>query len=127
VATISQVIINSKKISRQLKLTILLVLFSFTIWSYLGITYTATAVISAVAGLILLFNNLNNLNRIGVISPIIFLGISFIIRPETLLGAILVLYPLYVLKIKINRESIKQILITIVTLLSMFFVNKLTE
>lgn len=127
VATISKVIINSDKISRQLKLTILLILFSFTVWSYLGITYTATAIISGVAGLILLLNNINNKNRFGIIIPIIFLSISFIIRPESLLGAILVIYPLYVLKVKVNRRSIKHVSITFIALLSLFLVNKFAE
>jgi hypothetical protein len=127
VATISQIIINSAKISRQLKFTILLILFSFTVWSYLGITYTATAIISAVAGLLLLLNNINNKDRFGIIFPIIFLCISFIIRPETLLGALLVLYPLYIFKPEINRKSIKQILVTFMALLCLFLVNNLAE
>jgi hypothetical protein len=127
VATISKVIINSDKISRQLKLTILLILFSFTVWSYLGITYTATAIISGVAGLILLLNNINTKNRFGIIIPIIFLSISFIIRPESLIGATLVIYPLYVLKVKVNRRSIKHVSITFIALLSLFLVNKFAE
>jgi hypothetical protein len=127
VAAISQIIINSDKISRQLKLTILLILFLFTVWSYLGITYTSTAIISGVAGLIMLLNNVNNTSRFRIILPIIFLSISFIIRPESLLGAILVLYPLYILKVKINKKSIKHVLITFIALLSLFFVNKFSE
>ena len=127
VATISHIIINSAKISRQLKSMFLLILFWFTVWSYLGITYTATAIISAVAGLLLLLNNINNKDRFGIIFPIIFLCISFIIRPETLLGALLVLYPLYIFKVEINRKSIKQIFVTFMTLLCLFLVNNLVE
>ncbi len=127
VATISQIIINSGKISRQLKLTILLILFSFTVWSYLGITYTATAIISAVAGLLLMLNNIINKYRFGMVFPIILLSISFTIRPEALLGAILVLYPLYILKVKINRRSGKEIFVTFMALLCLFLVNDFAE
>jgi hypothetical protein len=127
VATIARIIINLDKISRQAKLTILLILFSFTVWSYLGITYTSTATISAAAGLLLLVNNITNKNRFGIIFPLVFLSISFIIRPETLLGAILVLYPLYILKVEINRRSIKQIFATFIALLCLFLVNTFAE
>jgi hypothetical protein len=105
----------------------LLILFSFTVWSYLGITYTATAITSAVAGLLLLLNNITNNIRFGIVFPLIFLSISFVIRPETLLGAILVLYPLYILIVKINRRTIKQILVTFVALLFLFLLNKFAE
>jgi hypothetical protein len=80
-----------------------------------------------VAGLILLLNNIHNKNRFGIILPIIFLSISFIIRPEALLGAVLVLYPVYMLKVKINRKYIKEILVTLITILSLFIVNKIAE
>jgi hypothetical protein len=78
-----------------------------------------------VAGLILLLNNIHNKNRFGIILPIIFLSISFIIRPEALLGAVLVLYPLYMLKVEINRKSIKEILVTLITILSLLSDAKL--
>ena len=127
VATMSKIIINSEKISRQVKLTILLILFTFTVWNYLGITYTATAIISAAAGMLLLLSNVTNKKRNGIIFPLVFLSISFIIRPETLLGAILVLYPLYILKVEINRKSIKQIFVTVIALLCLFLVNNFAE
>ena len=69
---------NSESMQQGVKHFNYLVLLSFLAWSYLGITYTATAIIAGVAGWISILDSLNKVEKKDTIYGFILIFLSII-------------------------------------------------
>jgi hypothetical protein len=104
-----------------------LVLLAFLSWSYLGITYTATAIIAGVAGWISILDSLNKEEKKNTIYGFILIFLSIIIRPESFVGATLITIPFLIMRVKINRANILKIVSLSLLVLATFVANYLIQ
>ena len=104
-----------------------LVLLAFLSWSYLGITYTATAIIAGVAGWISILDSLNKEEKKNTIYGFILIFLSIIIRPESFIGATLIIIPFLFIRVKINRANVLKIATLTVLVLATFITNYLIQ
>ena len=104
-----------------------LVLISFLAWSYLGITYTATAIIAGVAGWISILDSLNKEKKKDTFYGFILIFLSIIIRPESFIGATLITIPFLFMRVKINRANVLKIVSLSLLVLATFVANYLIQ
>jgi hypothetical protein len=104
-----------------------LVLLAFLSWSYLGITYTATAIIAGVAGWISILDSLNKEEKKNTIYGFILIFQSIIIRPESFIGSTLIIIPFLFIRVKINRANVLKIATLTVLVLATFITNYLIQ
>ena len=97
----------------------------FLLWSYIGITFTSTAIICAVVGLYSLIKSQIEINasKINIIMGCTLLLAAYIIRPESLIGAIALFTPLIFLIIKKNKKTNFQKLKNLMPVIIIFFVT----
>ena len=117
----------NSEISKTLKYLNFVVLAAYLTWSIFGITYTATAIIAGVAGWVSVKEWLSNERKQTLIIAFIFVFLSIIIRPESFLGATLIVYPFILFKIKINKSKILKILIFSSLVLTVLLINRIIE
>jgi hypothetical protein len=117
----------NSEISKTLKYFNFIVLAAYLTWSIFGITYTATAIIAGVAGWVSIKKWLINERKQELIIAFIFVFLSIIIRPESFLGATLIVYPFILFKIKINKTKILKILLFISLILTVLLINRIIE
>ena len=127
VIKLNQFINMNSEISKTLKYLNFVVLVAYLTWSIFGITYTATAIIAGVAGWVSIKDWLNNERKQTLIIAFIFVTLSIIIRPESFLGATLIIYPFVLFKIKINKSKIFQILLFSSLVLTVLLINRIIE
>lgn len=127
VMKLNQFINMNSEISKTLKYFNFIVLAAYLTWSIFGITYTATAIIAGVAGWVSIKQWLTNERKQTLIIAFIFVFFSIIIRPESFLGATLILYPFILFKIKINKTKILKILLFSSLVLTVFLINRTIE
>lgn len=118
--------INSE-ISKTVKIFNFVVLGAYLTWSFFGITYTATAIIAGVAGWISIKEWLINERKKTLIIAFIFVILSIIIRPESFLGATLIIYPFIIFKIKINKTKVLKIILFSSLVLTVLLINRVLE
>ena len=97
----------------------------FLLWSYIGITFTSTAIICAVVGLYSLIKSQIEINasKININMGCTLLLAAYIIRPESLIGAIALFTPLIFLIIKKNKKTNFQKLKNLMPVIIIFFVT----
>ena len=97
----------------------------FLLWSYIGITFTSTAIICAVVGLYSLLKSQIEINasKININMGCTLLLAAYIIRPESLIGAIALFTPLIFLIIKKNKKTNFQKLKNLMPVIIIFFVT----
>jgi hypothetical protein len=117
----------NSEISKTLKCLNFVVLAAYLTWSIYGITYTATAIIAGVAGWVSIKEWLSNERKQTLIIAFIFVFLSIIIRPESFLGATLIVYPFILFKIKINKTKIFKILLFSSLVLTVLLINRIIE
>lgn len=118
---------NSEYMHNGVKNFNYLVLLAFLSWSYLGITYTATAIIAGVAGWISILDSLNKEEKKNTIYGFILIFLSIIIRPESFIGATLIIIPFLFIRVKINRANVLKIATLTVLVLATFITNYLIQ
>ena len=118
---------NSEYMHNGVKNFNYLVLLAFLSWSYLGITYTATAIIAGVAGWISILDLLNKEEKKNTIYGFILIFLSIIIRPESFIGATLIIIPFLFIRVKINRANVLKIATLTVLVLATFITNYLIQ
>ena len=118
---------NSESMHNGVKYFNYLVLLSFLTWSYLGITYTATAIIAGVAGWISILDSLNKEEKKNAFYGFILIFLSIIIRPESFIGATLITIPFLFMRVKINRANVLKIATLTVLVLATFITNYLIQ
>ena len=118
---------NSESMQQGVKHFNYLVLISFLAWSYLGITYTATAIIAGVAGWISILDSLNKEEKKETIYGFILIFLSIIIRPESFIGATLITIPFLFMRVKINRANVLKIVSLSLLVLATFVANYLIQ
>jgi K+-sensing histidine kinase KdpD len=124
---LNQFISKKSEISKTLKYFNFIVLAAYLTWSVFGITYTATAIIAGVAGWVSIKEWLINDRKQTLIIAFIFVVLSIIIRPESFLGATLIVYPFILFKIKINKTKILKIFLFSSLVLTVLLINRITE
>ena len=117
----------NSEISKNLKYLNFIVLTAYLAWSVFGITYTATAIIAGVAGLVSIKEWLTNEKKQTLIIALIFIFLSIIIRPESFLGASLIVYPFILFNIKLNRVNIIKILFLSSLVIAVLLLNRIIE
>jgi hypothetical protein len=100
---------NSESMHNGVKYFNYLILLAYLSWSYLGISYTATAIIAGVAGWISILDSLNKEDKMNTIYGYILIFLSIIIRPESFIGATLITIPFLFMRVKINRANLLKI------------------
>ena len=97
----------------------------FLLWSYIGITFTSTAITCAVVGLYSLVKAQIEINdtKINYFMGCILLLAAYIIRPESLIGAIALFAPLIILIVKRNRKINIQKLKNLIFIFLLFLVT----
>jgi hypothetical protein len=118
---------NSESMHNGVKYFNYLVLLSFLTWSYLGITYTATAIIAGVAGWISILDSLNKEEKKNTIYGFILIFLSIIIRPESFVGATLITIPFLIMRVKINRANLLKIGALTFLVLATFIANNVIQ
>ena len=118
---------NSETMHNGVKYFNYLVLLAFLSWSYLGITYTATAIIAGVAGWISILDSLNKVEKKDTIYGFILIFLSIIIRPESFIGATLITIPFLFMRVKINRANVLKIVSLSLLVLATFVANYLIQ
>jgi hypothetical protein len=124
---ISEFVKNSESFRQGLKYLNYLILISFLIWSFLGITYTATAIIAGVAGWISIVDSLQKEDKRSIYFGLILIFLSIVIRPESFIGATLISIPFLIKQIKIKRRNVLKISALIVVVLATFITNYLLQ
>ena len=124
---LTQFVKNSASMYQGVKYLNYLVLISFLVWSFLGITYTATAIIAGVAGWISILDSLNKEDKKNTIYGFILIFLSIIIRPESFIGATLITIPFLFMRVKINRANVLKIAALTVLVLATFITNYLIQ
>jgi len=124
---LSEFVKNSESLRQGLKYLNYLILISFLIWSFLGITYTATAIIAGVAGWISIVDSLKNEDKRSIYFGLILIFLSIVIRPESFIGATLISIPFLIKQIKFNRRNVLKISALIVVVLATFVTNYLLQ
>lgn len=124
---LSNFVKKSKEIVNAVKYFIYLILISYLVWSYLGITYTSTAIISGVAGWISITEWLQSQRKTNLLQGIFLILFSIVIRPESFIGATMILVPFLILKIGVIRTKIKRLLLLFLFISSIFLINNLIE
>ena len=127
VMKLNQFILAKSNISKTLQYINFVVLAAYLTWSIFGITYTATAIIAGVAGWVSIKDWLTNERKQTLIIAFIFITLSIVIRPESFLGATLIIYPFIIFKIKINKSKIFQILLFSSLVLTVLLINRIIE
>jgi len=124
---LSEFVKNSESFRQGLKYLNYLILISFLIWSFLGITYTATAIIAGVAGWISIVDSLQKEDKRSIYFGLILIFLSIVIRPESFIGATLISIPFLIKQIKIKRRNVLKISALIVVVLATFITNYLLQ
>jgi hypothetical protein len=124
---LSEFVKNSESLRQGLKYLNYLILISFLIWSFLGITYTATAIIAGVAGWISIVDSLQKEDKRSIYFGLILIFLSIVIRPESFIGATLISIPFLIKQIKIIRRNVLKISALIVIVLATFITNYLLQ
>jgi hypothetical protein len=102
-------------------------LISFLAWSFLGITYTATAIIAGVAGWISIVDSLKNEDKRNIIYGFILIIVSIIIRPESFIGATLIVIPFLFTRLKLNRTNVLKLAALAIAVSIIFIANYFLE
>lgn len=118
---------NSESMHNGVKYFNYLVLLSFLTWSFLGITYTATAIIAGVAGWISILDSLNKEEKKNTFYGFILIFLSIIIRPESFIGATLITIPFLFMRVKINRANLLKIGALTFLVLATFIANNVIQ
>jgi len=118
---------NSESMHNGVKYFNYLVLLSFLTWSYLGITYTATAIIAGVAGWISILDSLNKEEKKNAFYGFILIFLSIIIRPESFIGATLITIPFLFMRVKISRANLLKIGALTFLVLATFIANNVIQ
>jgi hypothetical protein len=124
---LSEFVKNSESLRQGLKYLNYLILISFLIWSFLGITYTATAIIAGVAGWISIVDSLKKEDKRSIYFGLNLIFLSIVIRPESFIGATLISIPFLIKQIKIKRRNVLKISALIVVVLATFVTNYLLQ
>lgn len=127
ILTLLNHVLQSDNISKKVKHFNVLILTSYYIWSFLGITYTSTAIIAGVASLFTLKEWMRSESQKDFTVALLFAFASVVIRPEGFIGAILLIYPIILFKIKISRVKIFKLSLFAIFLFSVLFTSKLIE
>ena len=127
VLKLNQYINMNSDISKNLKYLNFIILTAYLTWSIFGITYTATAIIAGVAGWVSIKEWLTNGKKQTLIISFIFFFFSIIIRPESLLGASLIVYPFILFNLKITRSTIIKITLFSSLILGILLINRSIE
>lgn len=107
-------------------LVIDLFLITYLSWVILGITYTSTSIIAATSVMIYLIFEEKYEKRYLLLATLL-LSLSFTIRPESLLGSLLIIYPLFLYR---NKKIIKKFSIFAffsLTVFVLFLLNNYSE
>jgi hypothetical protein len=102
-------------------------LISFLVWSFLGITYTATAIIAGVAGWISIVESLTKEDKRNIIYGFILIFVSIIIRPESFIGATLIVIPFLFTRLKLNRTNVLKLTALAIAFSIIFIANYFLE
>ena len=127
VLKLNQYINMNSDISKNLKYLNFIILTAYLTWSIFGITYTATAIIAGIAGWVSIKEWLTNGKKQTLIISFIFFFFSIIIRPESLLGASLIVYPFILFNLKITRSTIIKITLFSSLILGILLINRSIE
>jgi hypothetical protein len=118
---------NSLSMHQGIKYFNYLVMISFLVWSFLGITYTATAIIAGVAGWISIIDSLKKEDKRNLTFGFILIFLSIIIRPESFIGATLIIIPFLLVRMKLNRTHLLKISALIIVVFGTFLTNYFLE
>jgi hypothetical protein len=118
---------NTASLQQGVKYFNYLVLISFLVWSFLGITYTATAIIAGVAGWISIVDSLKNEDKRNIIYGFILIIVSIIIRPESFIGATLIVIPFLFTRLKLNRTNVLKLAALAIAVSIIFIANYFLE
>ena len=124
---LTKMVKNSESLQQGIKYLNYLVLISFLAWSFLGITYTATAIIAGVAGWISIVESLTKEVKRNITYGFILIFISIIIRPESFIGATLIVIPFLLKRFKLNRTNALKLAALIIVVLITFITNYFLE
>ena len=102
---------------------LLTLIFFFLIWSYIRITYTATGIILAIAGLISFYYSIKQVNKKLRISSVIFSFLAFAIRPESLIAAVVFFYPIFIFSFYNHKAFLKKSLILLSSISLIYGLN----
>ena len=102
---------------------LLTLIFFFLIWSYIRITYTATGIILAIAGLISFYYSIKQVNKKLRISSVIFSFLAFAIRPESLIAAVVFFYPIFIFSFYNHKAFLKKSLILLSSIFLIYGLN----
>lgn len=127
VLKLNQYININSDVSKNLKYLNFVVLAAYLTWSIFGITYTATAIIAGVAGWVSIKEWLTNGEKNTLIISFIFFFFSIIIRPESFLGASLIVYPFILFTLKMTRSTIIKIILFSSLILGLLLINRSIE
>ncbi len=127
VLKLNQYINMNSDISKNLKYLNSIILTAYLTSSIFGITYTATAIIAGIAGWVSIKEWLTNGKKQTLIISFIFFFFSIIIRPESLLGASLIVYPFILFNLKITRSTIIKIILCSSLILGILLINRSIE
>ena len=127
VLKLNQYMNMNSDVSKNLKYLNFVVLAAYLTWSIFGITYTATAIIAGIAGWVSIKEWLTNGKKQTLIISFIFFFFSIIIRPESLLGASLIVYPFILFNLKITRSTIIKITLFSSLILGILLINRSIE
>ena len=116
-----------KNISTNNYFVLLIILYSFLIWSYLKLTYTSTGIILAVAALVSLFFSIEQNSKKLLTVSAAFVLLSFSIRPESLIAAIIFFYPVFLFHFKNKKLLYEKTLLILSVMAIIFAINWIME
>ncbi len=106
---------------------------SIFLWCYFGLTFTSTAIFSGIVGIISLLKSveISAFRKVNSYLGIFLILMSYIIRPESLVGALAVFAPLIIIKLgQINKKNYyfqKKFIFTSLLVILVFFINNSIE
>lgn len=106
---------------------LLTLIFFFLIWSYIRITYTATGIILAIAGLISFYYSIKQVNKKLRFSSVFFSFLAFAIRPESLIAAVVFFYPIFIFSFYNHKAFLKKSLILLGSIFLIYALNWFIE
>jgi hypothetical protein len=118
---------KNENISVSNYIILLTLIFFFLIWSYIRITYTATGIILAIAGLISFYYSIKQVNKKLRFSAVFFSFLAFAIRPESLIAAVVFFYPIFIFSFYNHKAFKKKSLILLGSIFFIYGLNWFIE
>jgi len=122
-----QFVENSVSLQQGVKYFNYLVLISFLVWSFFGVTYTATAIIAGVAGWLSIVESLTKEDKRNIVYGFILIFLSIIIRPESFIGSTLIVIPFLLTRLKLTRKNVLNLAALVIVISMTFIANYFLE